>query len=240
MYERRAELEYAEPPPAPDPRVDRKYERVLELLAPHLPCDRFLDAGCGDGRHLAAVGARAARATGTDISERILETARATARRAGVEPELVRANLEALPFPDASFDLVLSTQVIEHLLDPAAGVRELARVLAPAGTLVLTTDNRRNLVSRTLNAPRAGAVALLGLRGRRRKVEFPHASFPLEEVVRLVEEAGLDVVHRETFRFHLASPVARDAVLRALNRVEKSLPRHGVGDLIAVVARKRG
>ena len=237
-YERRAELEYAQPPPPPDPRVDRKFERVWEIVSAHLPCDAFLDAGCGDGRHLAALarsGHRPSRITGTDISARILETARATA--APLEPELVQANLEALPLEDEAFDLVLCTQVIEHLLDPAAGVRELARVLRPGGVLVLTTDNRRALVSKTLNAPRAAAVRLLRLHQRYKRVEFPHADFTRAEVVSLVGEAGLSVEHAETFRFTVARPLGRPSVQRLLNRLDKALPAHGVGDIVAVVAR---
>src|SRR5438132_3244394 len=144
VYERRAELEYPQPLPLPDPRTHRKFFRVLDLVRPLLPCDSLLDAGCGDGLYLEAIGSGASRLVGTDISDRILETARATATRSGVEPELVRANVESLPFPDRSFDVVLCTQVIEHLLAPAEGLHELARVLRPGGTLVITTDSSRN------------------------------------------------------------------------------------------------
>lgn len=239
VYERRAELEYPEPPPPPDPRIDRKFERVWQLVSEHLPCDAFLDAGCGDGRHLAALarsGHRPNRLAGIDISERILETARAAA--APLEPQLERANLEALPFEDAAFDLVLCTQVIEHLLDPPAGVRELARVLRPDGVLVLTTDNRRALVSKALNAPRAAAVRALRLHPRYRRLEFPHADFTRADVIALVRSADLTVEHAETFRFTIARPLGRPAVQRTLNLIEKSLPAHGLGDIVAVVARK--
>jgi ubiquinone/menaquinone biosynthesis C-methylase UbiE len=228
VYERRAELKYAEPRQLPDPRVDRKFERML-------------DAGCGDGRYLVALAARPdrpQRVAGVDISERILDVARAATERAGLTAELRRANLEALPFADGSFDLVLCTQVIEHLLDPALGLRELARVLAPGGMLVVSTDHDRALVTRVLNAPRAGIVKVLGWTHRNFPVEFPHASFPLEGFAQLVEEAGLSVEHRETFRFVLMPPLGPPLALRALNRLDKALAPHRLGDIVAVVARK--
>jgi ubiquinone/menaquinone biosynthesis C-methylase UbiE len=239
VYDRRAAREYAEPADAPDPTLDRKFEGVRALAEAHLPCEAFLDAGCGDGRYLAALPSpRPSRIVGTDISERILATARAAAERAGVEAELVRGNLEALPLEDAAFDLVLCTQVLEHLLDPAAGVRELARVLRPGGRVVLTTDNRRALVSATLNAPRTLAVRLLG---RRRDPGFPHAAFTVSEVVGLVQASGLEVERATTFRFHLRPPLDHTrvpALQRALNRLDKALPAHRVGDIVAVVARR--
>jgi SAM-dependent methyltransferase len=239
VYEQRAELQYGRPVPLPDRRIDRKFERVWELLDAHLPCDSFLDAGCGDGRHLAAIAAagyRPARVVGIDISERILETARATA--AELEPELLRGNVEALPVEDGAFDLVLCTQVIEHLIDVEAGMGELARVIRPGGTLILTTDNRRRYVSKVLAAPRTAVVRGLRLRHRYVHFDFPHADFTREQLAALVASAGLEVVSAETFRFSIARPIGGPRVLRALNRVEKSLPRHGLGDIIAVVARK--
>jgi len=239
VYERRAELEYAEPPPPPDPQLDRKFERVWQLVSERLPCDALLDAGCGDGRHLAALarsGHRPRRVVGTDLSERILATARAAA--APLEPELVQANLEALPLEDDTFDLALCTQVIEHLLDPAAGLDELARVLRPGGTLVLTTDNARAFVSKTLNAPRTAVVHVLRLEPRYRQVEFPHAEFTRDELTNLVRGAGLAIEHVETFRFTVAKPVGRPPLQRVLNRIDKALPAHQYGDLVAVVARK--
>src|SRR3982751_5951664 len=99
LYERRALLQYAAPAAPPDPRLDRKFQRTLELVREQLPRASFLDAGCGDGRFIEALprlGSLPARVVGVDISHRILETARAAATGAGVDAELVPANLEAL------------------------------------------------------------------------------------------------------------------------------------------------
>jgi len=133
--------------------------------------------------YLEAIGHRATRLVGTDISERILETARATAARSGAKPSSFAANLESLPFPDGSFSVVLCTQVIEHLLAPADGVRELARVLRPGGALVITTDSSRNLVSRTLNAPQRRRRRTSGAARPPAEGAFPHATFSPKEFV---------------------------------------------------------
>lgn len=237
VYERRAEVHYAEPVAAPDPAVDRKFERISAALRDHLPCRSFLDAGCGDGRYLAVLTGRGPtqRIAGCDIAERILETARATAAQAGLTPELVRANVESLPFEDGSFDLVLCTQVLEHVVDPQAVLRELARVLEPGGTLLLSTDHSRNTVTRALFAPRLAVLGVLGLRSRRAPVVWPERRFPLDELEALVRGAGLRLDHLETFRFSVPPPLG-DRSRRVLNRVEKAVSPHRHGDIALVVA----
>jgi len=242
VYERRAELHYAAPVAEPDGRVDLKFARMTALTAETFPAGSLLDAGCGDGRFLAALAKLPtcpARLVGCDISERILKTASAAVERSGRAAELVRANLELLPFPDASFERVLSVQVIEHLLEPTAGIRELARVLQPGGKLVLSTDNTRNYVSRMLNLPRTAVVRALRLRGKRAQVTFPHRSFTRDEVVSAMHECGLAVEHVETFRIHIDG-VHAPSIQRRLNAIEKAVPAHGWGDILAVVAHKPG
>lgn len=235
LYEDRAAQQYAEPAPLPDPRVDRKFDRICRLVRAELPCEAFLDAGCGDGRYVRALEAELPeRITGTDISERILETARAAVPRA----ELVQANLESLPFADDTFDLVLCSQVIEHVLDASAGLSELTRVLRRGGVLVISTDNERNLVSRVLNSPRTAAVRLLGLRGSRGMIESPATPYTRESFRALLEAAGLSVRTLETFRFQLMWPLGGGLLQRMLNRADALLPSHNVGDIVVAVATK--
>jgi SAM-dependent methyltransferase len=234
LYEDRAAQQYAEPAPLPDPRIDRKFGRILELVREQLPCSAFLDAGCGDGRYLAALGAELpARRAGLDISERILETARAR-----VDADLRQGNLETIPFADGEFDLVLCSQVIEHVLDANAAVAELHRILRPGGTLVISTDNERNDVTRVLNAPRTATVRMLRLSGARGRIESPATPYTRESFQALLARGGLTVEHLETFRFHLMWPLDLRPLTRVLNVVDAHLPSHGMGDILLAVARR--
>ncbi len=134
VYELRGSEDYAQPV-VPDPTLDRKFAVLTEEIAALLPVGAYLDAGCGDGRFLAALaslGPVPSRVVGVDIADSILATARRASAAAGLDPELVRGNLEQLPLGDAEFDLVVSIQVVEHLLDPAAGTPR-ARARAAAG-----------------------------------------------------------------------------------------------------------
>ena len=238
VYEQRGGEEYAEPV-VPDPTVDRKFAVLVEEIGRLLPVAALLDVACGDGRYIAALptlGPVPERVVGVDIAESILHTARRATSQAGVAPDLVRANLERLPLGDSEFDLVVSIQTIEHLLDPAAGLRELARVLKPGGTLLLSTDNRRNLITRTLNGPRWLVASLLGKRHARLKLRFPHRSFSCGELDRLMTDAGLVIERVRTFRFSVVG--ASIGLTRFLHRIDGRLPDFGIGDLVVVVARR--
>lgn len=102
--------------------------------------------GAGDGRGGAAAGTvpEHGRLVGVDLSERMLELALKRLqplRSAGVEMELHRAAAEELPFEDGSFDVIVCTEVLEHVVDPAAVIRELARVARPAARIVMSVPN---------------------------------------------------------------------------------------------------
>jgi dolichol-phosphate mannosyltransferase len=107
----------------------RRYRHVTELIAGE---GRVLDVGCGSSRIMSALPAGS---VALDISSPKLRYARRFGHR------LVRASGCSLPFPDASFPCVLSSQVIEHLPRDCPILREMCRVLAPGGRLVLGTPD---------------------------------------------------------------------------------------------------
>jgi demethylmenaquinone methyltransferase/2-methoxy-6-polyprenyl-1,4-benzoquinol methylase len=121
----------------------RSMERYLRENLPSLPAGaRVLDAGCGTGLltlALLRVLRRPAEITAVDLSARSLHTARRAVLKLKRDPRhkisFVQANARALPFPDDSFDLVVTSGVLEYL-PLREGLGEMARVIAPGGHLV--------------------------------------------------------------------------------------------------------
>ena len=93
---------------------------------------RVLDAGCGTGRNLIEFRSLGP-VSGVDTSPEALNFC----RERGID-DVRSGSLDALPFGDAAFDLILATDVIEHLRDDHLALRELRRVSAPSGHLLLT------------------------------------------------------------------------------------------------------
>lgn len=97
-----------------------------------------LDVGCATGRLLRAARPcyPAAELVGVDLAGQMVATAMAVTP-SGLRIRYVQARAERLPFPDARFDLVFATMALRHWADPPVGMAEVARVLRPAGMLVL-------------------------------------------------------------------------------------------------------
>jgi SAM-dependent methyltransferase len=111
---------------------------MLSMLPP-VDGLRVLDAGCGSGRYSEQLHGRGARVRAIDGSAAMVAHARA---RLGDRVEVRVAHLAGpLPFPDSSFDLVLSALVLHYLRDGEPTLRELRRVLAPGGTLLFSTHH---------------------------------------------------------------------------------------------------
>jgi SAM-dependent methyltransferase len=101
-----------------------------------------VDVGCGTGRTLAHLraGRRGRSVVGVDVSETMLRTAKAAGRGGA----LVAGDGCALPFRDGTASAVLAVHVLYLLPDPTAALREMARVLAPGGPLVVVTTNEED------------------------------------------------------------------------------------------------
>jgi malonyl-CoA O-methyltransferase len=109
--------------------MEAEHQTLLSLL-PDVQGMRSLDAGCGSGRYLRELKARGAVAFGVDLSAAMLGEAQRT------ECPLVRADLLALPFVDASIDLIVCGLALGDVDGLAQAIAELARVLRPGGRLL--------------------------------------------------------------------------------------------------------
>jgi SAM-dependent methyltransferase len=135
-----------------------------------------VDLGCGDGSVL-AVAARqltAHRFAGIDWSVAALRRAR------GLGLTVLRAGVDAtgLPFADGAVDVVIMSELIEHLVDPDRAMAEVQRVLRPGGSLLLSTPNLAAWYNRGLLAfgfqPVFSEVSLRGVYGRPGRVVAGH------------------------------------------------------------------
>jgi SAM-dependent methyltransferase len=131
--------------------VERKsLSYVSDWLAQHVPGQRVLDYGCGNGEEsIYAARAGARQVVGIDISEVSIENCRRRAREAGLEGTLdFRINDgEALEFGADEFDLAMEYGVLHHV-DLDAAMRELARVLKPDGRMICTEALGHNPIIR--------------------------------------------------------------------------------------------
>jgi ubiquinone/menaquinone biosynthesis C-methylase UbiE len=163
-------------------RMSRGMNAQAFALLDVRPGERILEVGFGGGSMLAAIlGAGAKQVIGIDLSEQMIARGRRRFRRdiASGRAELFEGTVERLPIGDASVDKACSLNSIYFWNDPAAGLKELARVLRPGGALVLGFEAPETL--------RAWPGHVHGFK-----------VYALEEVVRLAEEAGLgNAVARE-------------------------------------------
>jgi 2-polyprenyl-3-methyl-5-hydroxy-6-metoxy-1,4-benzoquinol methylase len=126
---------------------------AIELLRSVVTAEagRVLDVGCGDGMFLseldrqANLTARGWELHGVDYSEGALSRARSRPYT------FAQCNLEeGIPYPDGTFDVLSAGELIEHIYDPDALLREARRVLRPGGSLLITTPNLQAWYNRAL------------------------------------------------------------------------------------------
>ncbi|OHD01325.1 MAG: bifunctional 3-demethylubiquinol 3-O-methyltransferase/2-polyprenyl-6-hydroxyphenol methylase [Sphingopyxis sp. RIFCSPHIGHO2_01_FULL_65_24] len=147
-----------------------------------------IDVGCGAGLLAEPLARMGAGVTGVDAAPENIAAAQEHAAGQGLAINYFAGELAALPA--ATFDLVTSMEVVEHVTDPAAFIGELAARLAPGGLMILSTPNRTMLSKLLLveAAERVGAVP----RGTHDWDQF----LKPEELTALLEGVGLEVIDR--------------------------------------------
>lgn len=176
---------------------ERSFRDRILRFAELVPGQSVLDVGCGTGSLAIAakrqVGPKGA-VCGVDASPEMLARARAKSRKAGLEIDFRQAPAQALPFPDAQFDVVLNTLMLHHL--PRASreqcVAEMKRVLRPGGRLVI--------------------VEFASPAGRHRFSIHRHGGLGSEAIAGMLGESGLTVMESGDLGFrnmHFVTALAR-------------------------------
>lgn len=155
--------------------------RIVELVAPQ-PAWRALDIATAAGHTAFALAPHVASVVASDVTSEMLEVAAATATERGIDNVTFEyADAHALPFDDASFDLVVCRIAPHHFEDPATFVAEAARVLAPGGTFGMV-DNL---------APEDPATAIWCDDFERRRDLSHLRCLPISEWLAHIDAAGL-------------------------------------------------
>jgi 2-polyprenyl-3-methyl-5-hydroxy-6-metoxy-1,4-benzoquinol methylase len=207
-----------------------------------------LDLGCGAGVLTVALAQRGFAVEAADTVPEMLDSTRRNAERAGVSA-VVRTSLadaHALAFEPGHFELVVALGVLPWLEDPAAALREIARVLRPGGHAIITADNQARLayfVDPMRNPALAGFRRALKARAARAGLihSRPQPSqFWAREVLGIAAAAGLQVVERRTFGFGvftlLGVRVLPDRLGVRLHRSLQRLATRGVPGIRAMGA----
>ena len=126
--------------------TERLERRLVLRLAGPVNGQRVLDIGCGDGAvSLACWRNGASSAVGCDVDPRMIARAVSEAARHRAPIDYLLADAGHLPFRDGGFDLVTIVTVLAFVAEPAAAMREIARVLSPGGRLVIGDLGKWNL-----------------------------------------------------------------------------------------------
>jgi len=225
-----------------------RFDLVLHTIEHWARGKRVLDVGCAQGNFSLALAEGGYAVVPMDLRPSFLRYLRLKYERGQIC--CVSASIETFPFRPNTFDVVLLGEVIEHVAYPERLLRDLARLLAPGGVLVLTTPNGERFHT---GLPTLGDVTNRGqLVARQFRPDADGHLFLLTrgELVTLIENAGLEVASHEFFCTPwvtgrlMARHIGRFLPVRArigLDRLTVGLP--GVARVLSegqlVVARSR-
>ena len=177
---------------------------------------RFIDIGCATGVLVKHMADRAWESMGVELCEGSAEYGR---RQRGVD--IRTGTLESAAFPDAYFDLIHSSHVIEHVPEPGAFVDEIRRVLKPGGWCVTVTPSVTGLQARLLGRHWRSAIA-----------DHVHLFSP-SGLQRLFDERGFRPVKLKTWG-GIAKGLAPMPIKSLVDSLAK---RWGFGDVMALLVR---
>lgn len=187
-----------------DMAFKKRVQTVFEWVDPR-PGDLILDIPCGRGFYLNmfAYAAPQAVVVGADLEWDVLEKARRNTAHIGGQA-LHGVSIYRLPYPANTFDAVVLSEVLEHLADDVAGLREVLRVLKPGGVVAITVPNANypfwwdpiNKTLETLFNTHISTGPLAGLWANH------HRLYEREQLRAAAERAGLLVEEERAFTHH--------------------------------------
>ncbi len=173
---------------------DREFATLKSMLALK-KTDTVLDAGSGDGYWTASFAKDCGHIIGIDPGWQALQHARMLYNYPNID--YVQSFGESLPFPDKSFDKVVSISCLEHFNDPFQGLREMARVLKPGGRLALSVDSL---------LPENSSLAF---REWHKKRHFVTKYFSQDEMQGMLEQVGIKYEKQSTVHLIRSSAAIR-------------------------------
>ena len=201
-----------------DEQADREYSPILELAGPRAD-DAALDYGCGVGEVCFALAPLVGSVQGVDDDPGVLREAERLAAELGLDRLTFRlVDLLSLPYPPGRFSLVVARNTLHRLIDPAAALSVMAKVMAPGGRLIIDETLVDEASDRYLNE-------LARLREARHWRHYRE-----RELRELFAEAGMKVADERRIRrsvdldywIEAAQAAARNAEL--IRRRVKTLP----------------
>ncbi len=181
------------------------------------PGERLVDIACGTGivaRTAANRVGNNGRVAGVDLNPTMLEVAARASAGSHPSIEWLEAKAESVPFEDESFDVVLCQQGLQFFPDRPAALREMRRLLAPGGRVLISVwtdvgrgfDALASALGRHISAEAGAALA-----------KGPASLRDGEEISRLMKEAGFSDLSLETVTVQMRFPSAAEFVRRYVN-----------------------
>lgn len=166
---------------------------------PFLFGKKMLDAGCGAGVYSFTAQSKFETIDAVDISKEKIDYAKSVNPYKNISFQ--ECDLCSLPFKDSSFDIILCTEVLEHIEDDKKALKELSRVLLPGGKIIVTVPNMSKFHIKNQKA-------------------FFHvrAGYSLSDMEKMCEQSGLKITYSEYFSFfltELCSSINRHFVFNA-------------------------
>jgi len=171
-----------------------RYQQILDQII-NYGGSNFLDVGCGNGSFECSIEDHIENYVGIDISSRAIQIAKQSSKKG----MFLIGSACALPIRNGSNNLILCSEVLEHIPDYWMAVKEISRVLQADGHLILTTPNYMN--------PSVLLTSLYArLRGVSRTMQIYDKPVPHHRLLSILNICGMRVIHINSFYSNFTTP----------------------------------